>query len=67
MPSLLTVLLGTVVELLQHSLQLCGDRQAEVRRVLHKGNALIGQIEENDGGAQDTSRAEDLQVLRVRR
>ena len=63
MPLLLTVLLRTVIELLQYSFQLCGNRQAEMGCVLHEGYSFIGQVKENDSGAKYTRRAEDKLFL----
>ena len=53
------------MELLQYSFQLCGNRQAEMGCVLHEGYSFIGQVEENDGGAKYTCRAEDLHIHQV--
>ena len=50
------------MELLQHGLQLCGNRQAEVGCVFHEGDSFIGQVKENDGGPKYTRCAENLQV-----
>ena len=65
MPLLITILFRAVVELLKYRFQLCGNWQAEMGRILHKGNTLIGQIKENDCGPQHTSRTEDLHVHQV--
>lgn len=62
MPLLVTAFLGAVVQLLQHCFQLVWDRQSEMGCVLNKGNAFIGEIEEDDSRAQDAAAANHLRV-----
>ena len=45
-------LFPALMELRQDVLEFGGNRQAKVGGVLQYGNALIAQVEENDGGAQ---------------
>lgn len=62
MPSLVTAFLGAVVQLLQHCLQLVWDRQAEMGCVFDKGDAFIGEIEEDDSRAHNAAAANHLRV-----
>lgn len=41
------------MKLLQHFLQLPGDRKSQVSSVFQKAHALIGQVKEDDGCTQD--------------
>ena len=50
------------MELLQHRFQLFRDRQSEVRGVLRKAHALIGDVEEDYRRAQYAARADDLHI-----
>ena len=44
---MLVLLFRTVVELLQNRFQFLRDREAQMRRILDQGYALIGQIEKD--------------------
>ena len=50
------------MQLLQHSLNGAGDRQAEVGSVLQQGHAFIENVEEDRGSAQDASGLDYLNV-----
>ena len=51
------------MELFQHSLQLLRDRQSQMRGILYKRNAFIGEVKEDHRCAQDSNRAEALDII----
>ena len=53
------------MQLLQHRLQFCRDRQTEISRVLNQGKSLVGQVEEDHRCPQDAPRANDVGVQSV--
>ena len=51
-----------VVELLKHGLQLFGNGQSEVGRILQQGNALIGKVETYHCTAQSVAGTYHMKV-----
>ena len=50
------------MELRQHILELLRDGEAHMPRVLQQTHALVGDIEEDDGRAEDAAVADQLRV-----
>ena len=50
------------MELLQHRFQFFRDRQSEMRGVLRKAHALVGDVEEDHRRAEYAARADDLHI-----
>ena len=51
-----------IMELFEYGLELIGNGQANVRRVLQKGKAFVRQVEANDRAAQGAAGANDVNI-----
>ena len=59
------LLFHSVLELLQDFLHLLRHREPQVRRVLQKAHALVGEVKEDDRRAKDAACADHLHIQDV--
>ena len=50
------------MQLLQHYLQFLRHRQAKVRSIFEQGNALVGEIEEDNSGPKNAAGSDHVHV-----
>lgn len=69
MPLFLTILfvflLTSVMQLLQHLMELRRNRKSQISSVLNKAQTFIGDIEENDRCSQHTAGSDHLRIQQM--
>ena len=62
---LVLFLLAPVMQLLQHLMKLPRNRKPQIRCILHKAQAFVGDVEENDRGSEHTCFTENVRIQQV--